>query len=172
VQTLFDSLKDGVFLMMRIWLDADGCPNDVRECVFKASLRTHIPVMLVADRWVRLPSHPYLQMIVVNQGFNAADDYIADNATADDLVVTDDIPLAHRCVSKQVSTISRRGIEFDAGNIGERLATRDLMEGLRGAGMVTGGPPAYGPQDKKKFAEAFDRVLTRLQLRAKKKPQE
>ncbi|MFZ9520863.1 MAG: YaiI/YqxD family protein [Silvanigrellaceae bacterium] len=154
---------------MRIWLDADGCPNDVKECVFKASLRTQIPVVLVADRWVRLPAHPHLQMIVVNQGFNAADDYIADNATPDDLVVTDDIPLAHRCVTQNVSTISRRGVEFDSGNIGERLATRDLMEGLRGAGMVTGGPAAYGALDKKKFAEAFDRVLTRLLLKARKK---
>lgn len=154
---------------MRIWLDADGCPNDVKECVFRASLRTQVPVMLVADRWVRLPSHPHLQMIVVNQGFNAADDYIADNATTDDLVVTDDIPLAHRCVSKDVATISRRGVEFDSGNIGERLATRDLMEGLRGAGVMTGGPASYNAVDKKKFAETFDRVLTRLMLRAKKK---
>ncbi|NBX17641.1 MAG: YaiI/YqxD family protein [Proteobacteria bacterium] len=147
---------------MRIWLDADGCPNDVRECVFKASLRTQTPVILVADRWVRLPPHPYVQMIVVNQGFNAADDYIADNAAPEDLVVTDDIPLAHRCVTKNVSTMSRRGIEFDAANIGERLATRDLMEGLRGAGMITGGPSSYGNLEKKKFAETFDRVLTRL----------
>lgn len=155
---------------MRIWLDGDGCPNDVKDCVFKASLRTQIPVVLVADRWVRLPAHPHLQMIVVNQGFNAADDYIADNATPADLVVTDDIPLAHRCVSKDVSTISRRGIEFDSGNIGERLATRDLLDGLRGAGMVTGGPPSYAALDKKKFAETFDRVLTRLILKEKRQP--
>ena len=147
---------------MKIWLDADGCPHDVRECVYKASLRTQVPVILVADRWVKTPLHPLLQMVVVNQGFNSADDYIADNATPDDLVVTDDIPLAHRCVSKNVSTMSRRGVEFDEGNIGERLATRDLMEGLRGAGMITGGPSTYGTLEKKKFAETFDRVLTRL----------
>lgn len=153
---------------MKIWLDADGIPHDVRECVFKASMRTQIPVILVADRWVKIPSHPLFQMIVVNQGFNSADDYIADNATAADLVVTDDIPLAHRCVSKNVSTLSRRGQEFDEGNIGERLATRDLMEGLRGAGMVTGGPSTYGSLHKKKFAETFDRVLTRLVAKAKK----
>ncbi|MEY4065193.1 MAG: hypothetical protein RIR26_1401 [Pseudomonadota bacterium] len=153
---------------MKIWLDADGCPNDVRECVFKASLRTQIPVVLVADRWVKLPPHPYLQMIVVNQGFNAADDYIADNAATSDLVITDDIPLAHRCVSKNVCTMSRRGQEFDEGNIGERLATRDLMENLRGAGMITGGPSSYGSNEKKRFAETFDRVLTRLIIKAKK----
>ncbi len=152
---------------MRIWLDADGCPNDVKDCVFKASLRTNTAVILVADRWFRLPPHPHLQLMVVNQGFNSADDYIADNASDADLVVTDDIPLAHRCVTKNVSTISRRGIEFDEGNIGERLATRDLMDGLRGAGMVTGGPRPYGVLDKKKFAETFDRVLTRLLLREK-----
>ncbi len=152
---------------MRIWLDADGCPNEVKDCVFKASMRTQTPVVLVADRWFRLPSHPLLQLMVVNQGFNSADDYIADNATPADLVVTDDIPLAHRCVTKNVSTLSRRGVEFDEGNIGERLATRDLMDGLRGAGMITGGPRPYGALDKKKFAETFDRVLTRLLAKEK-----
>lgn len=153
---------------MKIWLDADGCPNDVKDCVFKASLRTQVPVILVADRWVKIPSNSLLQVIVVNQGFNSADDYIADNAVSGDLVVTDDIPLAHRCVSKNISTLSRRGQEFDEGNIGERLATRDLMDGLRGAGMVTGGPAAYGAIDKKRFAETFDRLLTKLIARAKK----
>jgi uncharacterized protein YaiI (UPF0178 family) len=153
---------------MKIWLDADGCPHDVRECVYKASLRTQIQVILVADRWVKTPPHPHLQMIVVNQGFNSADDYIADNATEADLVITDDIPLAHRCVSKKIATLSRRGQEFDEGNIGERLATRDLMETLRGGGMITGGPPSYGSNDKKKFAETFDRLLTRLILKEKK----
>jgi uncharacterized protein YaiI (UPF0178 family) len=152
---------------MRIWLDADGCPNEVKDCVFKASLRTQTPVVLVADRWFRLPPHPYLQLMVVNQGFNSADDYIADNAAPIDLVVTDDIPLAHRCVTKNVCTVSRRGVEFDEGNIGERLATRDLMDGLRGAGMITGGPRPYGALDKKKFAETFDRVLTKLLLKEK-----
>lgn len=147
---------------VRIWLDADGCPNDVKDCVFKASLRTNTPVILVADRWFKLPPHPHLELIVVNQGFNSADDYIADNASVNDLVVTEDIPLAHRCVSKNVTTISRRGLVFDEGNIGERLATRDLMENLRGAGMVTGGPRPYGPLEKKKFAETFDRMLIKL----------
>lgn len=152
---------------MKIWLDADGCPNDVKDCVFKASMRTQVPVVLVADRWVKIPSHPLFQVIVVNQGYNSADDYIAENATPEDLVVTDDIPLAHRCVSQKVTTLSRRGQEFDEGNIGERLATRDLMEGLRGAGMITGGPAAYGPNEKKKFAETFDRLLTKLIARKK-----
>ncbi|MGA1195244.1 MAG: YaiI/YqxD family protein, partial [Candidatus Latescibacterota bacterium] len=152
---------------MKIWLDADGCPNDVKDCVFKASTRTETAVILVADRWVKLPPHPHLQMIVVNSGFNAADDYIADNAVPGDLVVTDDIPLAHRCVSKEVTTLSRRGQEFNSANIGERLATRDLMEGLRNSGMITGGPAAYSANDKKKFAETFDRLLTQLKKRAK-----
>ena len=152
---------------MKIWLDADGCPNDVKDCVFKASARTETPVILVADRWVKLPPHPHLQMIVVNSGFNAADDYIADNVTTDDLVVTDDIPLAHRCVTKGVTTLSRRGQEFNSGNIGERLATRDLMEGLRNSGMITGGPAAYNANDKKKFAETFDRLLTKLRAKSK-----
>ena len=146
---------------MFIWLDADGCPNDVKDCVFKASLRTETRVILVADRWFKLPPHPFLELKVVNQGFNAADDYIVDHASPADLVVTDDIPLAHRLVLGGVPTLSRRGQVFDEGNIGDRLATRDLMEGLRSSGLITGGPSSYSPNDKRKFAESFDRLLSK-----------
>jgi len=147
---------------MRIWLDADGCPNDVKDCVFKAAERTQTKVILVADRWFRIPTSPLLELIVVNSGQDAADNYIVEQATPGDLIVTDDIPLAHRCVIKTLTTMSRRGIEFDERNIGERIATRDLMDSLRSTGMITGGPAPYGPTDKKKFAETFDRLLQRL----------
>lgn len=147
---------------MIIWLDADGCPNDVKDCVFKASQRTQTKVILVADRWFRIPPSALLELIVVNTGQDAADNYIVEHASDSDLVVTDDIPLAHRCVGKKITTISRRGLEFDERNIGERIATRDLMENLRGAGMITGGPAPFGATDKKKFAETFDRLLHKL----------
>lgn len=159
-------MRSGV--RVRIWLDADGCPNDVKDVVFKASLRLHIPVVLVADRWFRLPPHPHLQLILVAQGADSADDHIVEHATTADLVVTEDIPLASRLVKNQVTVISRRGTVFTETNIGERLATRDLMDGLRGSGMQTGGPRPYGPAEKKRFAEAFDRELTRLHLKASK----
>ena len=146
---------------MYIWLDADGCPNEVKDCVFKAAIRTQTKVILVADRLFKLPPNPFLELRVVNQGFNAADDYIVEQASASDLVVTDDIPLAHRLVLKKVITLSRRGQVFDEGNIGDRLATRDLMEGLRSSGIITGGPSSYSPIDKRKFAEAFDRLLSK-----------
>ena len=149
---------------MYIWLDADGCPNEVKDCVFKAAIRTQTKVILVADRWFKLPPNPFLELRVVNQGFNAADDYIVEQANSNDLVVTDDIPLAHRLVLKKVITLSRRGQVFDESNIGDRLATRDLMEGLRSSGMITGGPSSYSPIDKRKFAEAFDRLLAKALL--------
>jgi uncharacterized protein YaiI (UPF0178 family) len=147
---------------MIIWLDADGCPNEVKECVFKAAIRTQTKVMLVADRWFRIPPHSLFELIVVTQGFNAADEYIIERASICDIAITDDIPLAHSLVLKDVTTISRRGQVFDKGNIGDRLATRDLMEGLRTSGLVTGGPKPYGNNEKRKFAETFDRLLVKL----------
>lgn len=147
---------------MIIWLDADGCPNEVKECVFKAAIRTNTKVVLVADRWFRIPGHLLFELIVVAQGFNAADEYIVEHATSHDIAITDDIPLAHSLVLKEVTTISRRGQVFDRSNIGDRLATRDLMEGLRSSGMITGGPKPYGNNEKRKFAETFDRLLVKL----------
>lgn len=148
---------------MKIWIDADAAPRDVREVVFRASARLGVATVLVANRRVEVPAASrHVTAVRVEGGPDVADRYIEENAAAGDLAVTADIPLAASLVGSGVVVIDPRGEEFTADAIGERLAVRDLMDRLRGAGVETGGSAPYGPRDKQRFAGALDRVLTRL----------
>ncbi|MDB4886821.1 MAG: protein yaiI [Gemmatimonadetes bacterium] len=149
-----------------LWIDADAAPRDVKDIVFRAADRLRVPLILVANARMPLPiGHPTATAVRVEGGPDVADRYIAEHATAGDVAITADIPLAALLVAKQVVTIDPRGTEYTAENIGERLTVRDFMEGLRGAGVETGGPKGYGPREKQAFAGALDRALTRA-LRA------
>ncbi|MBM4251821.1 MAG: YaiI/YqxD family protein [Deltaproteobacteria bacterium] len=147
---------------MRIWLDNDGCPQIVRDIVFKASQKRRIAVAVVANRYMHVPAGGIIQMIAVSGAFDAADNYIAENAVADDLVITADIPLASRIVEKGCMGLNPRGEIYTEANIRERLAMRNLMQELRSGGEIQGGPAPLGDLDKKRFADAFDRVVTSL----------
>lgn len=146
-----------------IWIDADATPRDVKEIVFRAAKRLNLPVVLVANQ--RLdppPGNPMVSAVRVDGGPDVADQHIVDHATAGDLVVTQDIPLAALLVPMGVVVLDPRGEEHTAETIGERLSVRNLMESFRSAGVVTGGPPPWHPRDKQAFAAALDRTLTRL----------
>ena len=148
---------------LRIWIDADAAPRDVKEVVFRAAKRLEIETILVANQRLHTPpGYPLVSAIRVDGGDDVADQYIADHAGAGDLVVTQDIPLAALLVPKQVAVLDPRGEEHTAETIGERLSVRDLMEQARLAGIVTGGPPPFDARAKQAFAAALDRVLTRL----------
>ncbi|MDZ7778771.1 MAG: YaiI/YqxD family protein [Gemmatimonadota bacterium] len=148
---------------MRIWVDADAAPGDVKDIVARASLRLEIPAVLVANQRLQTPANnPFVTAERVAGGPDAADDHIAEAAAPGDLAITADIPLAARLVEKGVVTLDPRGEEYTASNIGERLSIRDFMDGLRATGVETGGPNAYGQKEKQAFAAAFDRTLTRL----------
>jgi hypothetical protein len=151
----------------RIWIDADGCPNEVKGVVYRASDRLGIPVFLVANVPMTTPRWPLVTSVCVSHDFNAADDHIAEAAGPDDVVITADIPLAARVVGKGAVAIDPRGETYDEHNVGERLAMRDLLQELRSGGYIQGGPAPIGMGDKKKFAAALDRVLTR---KLKEKP--
>lgn len=142
-----------------IWIDGDGVPGACKEVVFKASLRTKMPVMLVANRYQQVPKLRFIQFQQVHGGLDVADDYIAEHCGAGDLVVTSDIPLAARVVESGALVLRFRGELLNQENVRQRLAVRDRMDALRGAGISTGGPPAYGPKDKQAFANALDRWL-------------
>ena len=148
---------------MKIWVDADAAPRDVKDVVARAAQRVERRAFFVANQrlWTP-PNNSFVESIRVEGGPDVADDHIADNAEPGDLAVTADIPLAARLVEKGVSTIDPRGTEYSEANIGERLSVRDFMDGLRSAGVETGGPDAYGPKEKRAFASTFDRVLTKL----------
>jgi uncharacterized protein YaiI (UPF0178 family) len=151
---------------VKLWIDADAAPRDVKEIVFRASERLKLETVLVANQRVPLPlGYTFLSAVRVEGGPDVADRHIADASAAGDVAVTADIPLASILVGKGVLVLDPRGTEYTAENIGERLTVRDFMEGLRGAGVETGGPKGYGPRDKQAFASALDRVLTRA-LRA------
>jgi uncharacterized protein YaiI (UPF0178 family) len=135
----------------------------VKELVFRAAKRLSIETVLVANQRLQTPpGNPLVTAVWVDGGADVADQYIAGHASAGDLVVTQDVPLAALLVPRRVAVLDPRGDEHTAETIGERLSLRDFMEGARLAGAVTGGPPPYNKRDKQAFATALDRVLTRL----------
>ena len=154
---------------MKIWIDADACPRVIKEIVFRASERLEIPVCLVANTGLAKHHSRLITSVVVADGFDAADDYIAEHATPRDLVVTADIPLAARIVEKGALGLDPRGELYNEENVGERLSMRDLMQELRGAGMVQGGPAPFSTTDRQRFASSLDRELTRMR-RERAKP--
>lgn len=146
---------------MLIWVDCDACPRDAKDLVFRAAERLSIETRLVANRGMWVPASPWIELIVVGQDFNEADDYIATNIAPGDLVVTADIPLAARIVDGGALGIDPRGQIFDEDNVKHYLASRNLMADLREGGMIGAGPPPYSPKDRSRFASALDRLLTR-----------
>lgn len=152
---------------LKIWIDADAAPREVKELVFRAARRLSIDTILVANRRLRTPlGNSLVSAVWVDGGADMADQYIAAHAAPGDLVVTQDVPLAALLVPRQVAVLDPRGEEHTAETIGERLSVRDFMEQARIAGAVTGGPPAYDARAKQAFAAALDRVLTRLRRRS------
>ena len=148
---------------MKLWIDADAAPREVKEIVFRAATRLAFETILVANQRLLIPpGNPSVTAVWVEGGPDVADRHIAAFAEPGDVAVTADIPLAAALVEKKVIVIDPRGQEYTVDNIGERLAVRDFMDGLRAVGVATGGPRPYGAKDKQAFAATLDRVLTRM----------
>ena len=151
---------------MRLWLDADAAPRDVKDVCLRAAERLKLDTVLVANQRLMIPpGYLHVTAVRVDGGPDVADRYIADHAERGDVAVTADIPLAALLVPKGVVVIDPRGEEYTAESIGERLSVRDFMDGLRSAGVETGGHGAYGPREKQRFSNALDRALTRARRR-------
>lgn len=148
-------------MALRIWVDADACPNTIKEILFKAALRREIPVTLVANMPLRVPPSPLIETIQVGAGFNVADDEIARRVQPGDLVVTADIPLADAVVAQGATGLNPRGELYTEDNVKSLLRMRNLMEELRSANLAPGGPAPLGPKDKQLFTNQLDRFLTR-----------
>jgi len=147
---------------VKLWLDADAAPRDVKEVCYRASDRLKLETVFVANQRLQLPvGYEHLSSVRVEGGPDVADRYIADHAERGDVAVTADIPLAAILVPNGVVVIDPRGEEYTAEVIGERLSVRNFMDGLRGAGVETGGHAAYGAKEKQAFSNALDRALTR-----------
>jgi hypothetical protein len=148
-------------MALRIWVDADACPNAVKEILFKTAQRRRVPVTLVANMPLRVPPSPLIDTIRVAPGFNVADDEIARRVNPGDLVVTADIPLADAVVAKGATGLNPRGELYTEDNVKGLLRMRNLMEELRSADLAPGGPAPLGPKDKQQFTNQLDRFLTK-----------
>ncbi len=146
---------------MKIWVDADACPVVVKEILFRAAERTAVPVVLVANQPLYVPSSDYISTLQVPQGFDVADDEIVRRLSAGDLVITGDIPLAAEAIEKGARALSPRGELHTSENIRARLNMRDFLDTMRASGVDTGGPSAMSQRDRQEFANALDRILTR-----------
>lgn len=145
---------------MQIWVDADACPIEIKELLFRAAKRTKVKVTLVANQPLRTPRSEFIDSLLVPAGLNVADQRIVELTQPGDLVITADIPLAADVVAKGGQALNPRGALYTNANIGERLAVRDLMDDLRGEGQITGGPANFSAKDRQAFANQLDRWLT------------
>ncbi|WP_248885302.1 YaiI/YqxD family protein [Acidithiobacillus acidisediminis] len=146
---------------MHIWVDADACPNVIKEILYRASDRLKLPLTLVANQALRAHRSAYIRTMVVPKGFDVADEEIVRQIVAGDLVITADIPLAAAVLEKNGHALSPRGERYSPETIRERLRIRDMMEQLRDSGVRTGGPAALSQADRQAFANALDRLLAR-----------
>lgn len=146
---------------MHIWVDADACPSVVKDILYRAANRCGCRLTLVANQMLRTPASPWLRAVQVPRGFDVADDYIVEHVSAGDLVITGDIPLAAQVLEKAASVLSPHGERYTADTIRERLSVCDMMEELRSVGIVTDGPAAFSQADRRAFANALDRVLSK-----------
>ena len=146
---------------MQIWVDADACPGEIKALLYRAAERRQIKVTLVANQPQRTPPSQFIDSVLVPSGMNVADRRIVELVAPGDLVITADIPLAADVVAKGGQALDPRGELYTAANVGQRLAVRNLIGELRGAGLMNGGPSSFGARDKQAFANQLDRWLTR-----------
>lgn len=144
---------------MRLWVDADACPNVIKNILFRAAERVEIPCILVANQAISIPPSKWIERRVVSSGFDVADNYIVDHAEPSDLVITADIPLAAEVIDKGALAVNPRGELYTRENIKQRLAMRDFMEQMRSSGVQTDGPATFNQQDRMAFANTLDKLL-------------
>lgn len=148
------------FEPIEVFVDADACP--VKNEIYKVAGRHGLKIWVVSNSFINVPRAELIERVIVSSGLDVADDWIAERARPGAVVVTADIPLADRCVKAGASVISPKGKAFDEATIGMALATRNLMEGLRSAGEVTGGPAPFSQRDRSAFLSALDLAIVRL----------
>jgi uncharacterized protein YaiI (UPF0178 family) len=145
---------------LRILVDADACP--VKDEIYRVAERYGVAVSIVANAPIRVPPLPLVERVIVDAGFDAADDWIAERAGPATVVVTADILLAERCVKASATVLAHNGRPFTAGSIGQAVAQRALMADLRAMDMVSGGPPPFAKADRSRFLSALDEAINRL----------
>lgn len=146
-------------MSLKIWIDADACPNVIKDILFRTAECRQLPLILVANRIIPTPPSQFIKAIRVAGGFDVADNYIVQQCQANDLVITADIPLAAEVVAKHAYALNPRGELYTQETIQEHLAMRDFMTELRDTGQISGGLSVFGTREKQAFANALDRFL-------------
>ncbi|MBS4429954.1 YaiI/YqxD family protein [Pectobacterium punjabense] len=147
---------------MQIWVDADACPNVIKEVLFRAADRTQMQVTLVANQTIKVPPSRFIRTLRVSAGFDVADNEIVRRVEAGDLVITADIPLASEVIEKGGIALNPRGERYTPDTIRERLNMRDFMDTMRASGIQTGGPSALNQRDRQQFANELDKWLQQV----------
>lgn len=150
-------MESEVCSLSSIFVDADACP--VKQEVYRVASRYNLEVILVANSWMRVPTGRPVKLVVVEDGFDAADDWIVEHIRRGDIAITADIPLASRCLKKGAHVVGPTGKLFTDDNIGQTVATRDLLSELRSSGEIMGGPPPLTQRDRSRFLQALDSVV-------------
>jgi uncharacterized protein YaiI (UPF0178 family) len=145
---------------VQIWVDADACPGEIKQLLFRTAQRRQIKVTLVANQRMRTPRSEFIDSVLVPAGMNVADRRIVELVEPGDLVITADIPLAADVVAEGAQALDPRGELYTEANVGERLAMRNLLDELRGGGQISGGPANFSAKDRQIFANQLDRWLT------------
>ena len=143
--------------MIKLYIDADACP--VKNEVFRVARRYRLKVYLVSNAPMRIPPDELIELIIVHEGFDAADDWIAKHITDTDIAVTADITLAARCLKKGARVLDPKGRMYSEDSIGDALATREFTAFLRDMGTITGGPPPFEPRDRSRFLQRLDEII-------------
>ena len=149
--------------MIEILVDADACP--VKDEIYKVAFRHAVPVTIVSNSPIRVPAHDLISRVVVSDGFDAADDWIAERAGPQAICISADILLADRCLKQEATVISPNGRPFTAASIGGAIATRAIMADLRAGGEAVGGPPPFAKSDRSRFLSSLDEAVVRLKRR-------
>ncbi len=147
-------------LPVRILVDADACP--VKDEIYKVAWRHAVPVTIVSNSHLRVPDHPLISRVVVSDGFDAADDWIAEACDSSAIVITADILLADRCLKAGATVLAPTGKPFTTSSIGSAIATRAIMADLRAGGEQLGGPAPFGKADRSAFLQALDTAIVRM----------
>ncbi len=146
--------------MLEIFIDADACP--VKEEILKVADRYKLSVYLVSNSWLSMRVGPNVEKVVVDDGFDAADNWIAEKIQAGDIAVTSDIPLAERCLTAGAKVLGPTGKQFTNDNIGMALSMRALKQDLRDMGEIGGGPPPFSKRDRSQFLQELDKVIQQI----------
>lgn len=146
--------------MLDIYVDGDGCP--VKKEVYRVASRYGLNVFVVSNSWMRIPESSRVQLILVEEGADVADDWIAEHAGKNDIVISGDIPLASRCLRKGAGVIGNTGRPFTEDNICDALSVRNLLHDLREEGMMVGGPKPFDRKDRSRFLQALDEIIVRI----------